>query len=115
MRSTRGLRLGIGILVLAARLPVAAGAAEPAKRLTDDPGVASAIQVFDLWVARTAADREQPGVSIGIVHDQDLIWAKEVNDNGGETSTPIQRNPNFGNIAGRYSPFSARFGVRLSF
>jgi CubicO group peptidase (beta-lactamase class C family) len=74
MRSARGLTLGIGILVLAGRLPV--GAAEPAKRLTDDPGVASAIQVFDLWVARTAADREQPGVSVGIVHDQDLIWSK---------------------------------------
>src|SRR6185369_15827095 len=35
-----------------------------------------AIQVFDAWVARTVSDREQPGVSIGIVHDQDLIWAK---------------------------------------
>ena len=73
MRST-GLRLGIGILLLAGRLP--AGAAEPAKRLADDPEVASAIQVFDAWVARTVSDREQPGVSIGIVHDQDLIWTK---------------------------------------
>jgi hypothetical protein len=51
---------------------------------------------------------------VGGTYD-DLIWAKEVNDNGGETSTPAKRNPNFGNIAGRYSPFSARFGVRLSF
>jgi len=46
---------------------------------------------------------------------EDLIWAKEVNDNGGETAEPIKRNPNFGNVAGRYTPFYAQFGVRLSF
>lgn len=73
---------GLALMVL---LPSAAlHSAEPAKTLAEDtskplaaePGVAEAIQVFDAWVARTAADREQPGVSIGIVHDQDLIWAK---------------------------------------
>ena len=66
--------LGLALIVL---LPAAAlHSAEPAKTLAESPGVAEAIQVFDAWVARTAADREQPGVSIGIVHDQDLIWAK---------------------------------------
>jgi D-alanyl-D-alanine carboxypeptidase len=51
-------------------------AAEPPRPLAEDPGVAAALAVYDAWVARTAADREQPGVSIGIVHDQELIWAK---------------------------------------
>jgi D-alanyl-D-alanine carboxypeptidase len=74
MRSTLGRRLLNGILLLVSVSPLRA--AEPAKRLADDPGVASAIQVFDAWVARTAADREQPGVSIGLVHDQELIWSK---------------------------------------
>ena len=46
---------------------------------------------------------------------EDLIWAKETDDEGNETSSAITRNPNFGNVAGRYSPFSARFGVRLTF
>ncbi len=45
----------------------------------------------------------------------DLIFAKQLDDDGGETSTPIQRNPNFGRVAARYSPLSARFGVRLTF
>jgi CubicO group peptidase (beta-lactamase class C family) len=38
--------------------------------------VSSAIQVFDAWIQSTAAEREQPGLSIGIVYDQNLIWAK---------------------------------------
>ncbi|HEY2797061.1 MAG TPA: serine hydrolase domain-containing protein [Thermoanaerobaculia bacterium] len=76
MRMTRGLGILMGTLLLAPGHPVAVAAAEPAKALIDDPGVASAIQVYDAWVARTAADREQPGVSIAIVHDQDLVWSK---------------------------------------
>ncbi len=51
-------------------------AADAPKPLSENPGVASAIQVFDAWVARTAADREQPGVSIGLIHEQELIWSK---------------------------------------
>ena len=46
---------------------------------------------------------------------QDLIWAKAVGNTGGETSTPIIRNPNFGNVAGRYSPLMVRVGFKLTF
>jgi outer membrane receptor protein involved in Fe transport len=46
---------------------------------------------------------------------RDLIWTKQLDTNGLETAQPITRNPNFGNTAGRYSPFSARLGARLSF
>ena len=35
-----------------------------------------ALRVFDQWVQAKAADREQPGLSIGIVRDQELIFAK---------------------------------------
>ena len=42
----------------------------------DNPEVQAAISVFDAWCEYTVHNREQPGVSIGIVHDQDLIWAK---------------------------------------
>ena len=44
--------------------------------LAEKPEVAAAIAVLDAWVAATVASREQPGLSLGIVHDQDLIWAK---------------------------------------
>ncbi len=47
---------------------------------------------------------------------EDLIWAKAVDDRtGAESSTPVVRNANFGNVAGRYSPLSVRFGFKLTF
>ena len=51
---------------------------------------------------------------------EDLIFAKEVEqldsaNLGAEKRTPVQRNPNFGNTAGRYAPLSAQFGARLTF
>lgn len=44
--------------------------------LADKPEVAAALSVLDSWIAATAAEQEQPGLSVGIVYDQDLIWAK---------------------------------------
>ena len=40
------------------------------------PEVASAIRVLDAWIAARVIDREQPGLSIGVVYDQQLIWSK---------------------------------------
>ena len=45
----------------------------------------------------------------------DLIFAKAIDVNGNETSTPIKRNVDFGHQNGLYSPFSVRLGLRLSF
>ncbi|MEE9442988.1 MAG: serine hydrolase [candidate division Zixibacteria bacterium] len=53
--------------------PVEAGADE---FLIKNPEVSAAIAVFDAWCQYTVSYREQPAVSVGIVHDQDLIWAK---------------------------------------
>ena len=44
--------------------------------LLQDPGVDASFKVLDAWIKATMRNREQPGLSIGIVHDQDLIWAK---------------------------------------
>ncbi len=46
---------------------------------------------------------------------EDLIWAKEVSDTGGETANPVKRNPNFGKTSSRYAPRSAWLGARLTF
>jgi len=54
-----------------------AGEAPFAKKpLLQDPEVAAAFQVLDSWIKATVANREQPGLSIGVVYDQELIWAK---------------------------------------
>ena len=44
--------------------------------VASDPEVASAIRLYQAWVEAQMAHRGQPGVSIGIVHDQELIWAQ---------------------------------------
>ncbi len=45
----------------------------------------------------------------------DLIWVKEIDSKGNESSKPIGRNPNFGNTTSRYAPTSAQVGFRLTF
>jgi CubicO group peptidase (beta-lactamase class C family) len=45
-------------------------------QLLQNPKVAAAIKVLDAWIQAKMDDRKQPGLSIGIVCDQDLIWAK---------------------------------------
>jgi CubicO group peptidase (beta-lactamase class C family) len=50
--------------------------AEADESLVENPEVSAAISVFDAWCQYTVSYREQPSVSVGIVHDQDLIWAK---------------------------------------
>jgi D-alanyl-D-alanine carboxypeptidase len=51
--------------------PLAAGTV-PVK---EDPGVASSLRLLEKWAASQVEYRDQPGVSLGIVHGRDLIWA----------------------------------------
>ncbi|HUS32562.1 MAG TPA: carboxypeptidase regulatory-like domain-containing protein [Kofleriaceae bacterium] len=46
---------------------------------------------------------------------EDLRWVKVIDRNGVESSTPLGRNPNYGNTTARYSPLYARFGARVTF
>jgi CubicO group peptidase (beta-lactamase class C family) len=61
-------------LALFAAAPLTAQ--DPPPPLVEHPEVASAIDLFEVWVAEQMTYRHQPGVSIGIVHDQELIWAR---------------------------------------
>jgi len=40
------------------------------------PQVASAIELFSAWVEAQMAYRGQPGLSVGLVYDQELVWAR---------------------------------------
>ncbi len=44
--------------------------------LVKHPKVEAALKVLDLWIDARLSDQEKPGLSIGIIHDQELIWAK---------------------------------------
>jgi hypothetical protein len=46
---------------------------------------------------------------------EDLIWVKQIDSKGVESSTPIGRNPNFRNTNSRYAPANGRIGMRLTF
>jgi len=49
------------------------GSKEP---LAVHPGVAGALALLDLWIGEQLADRDLPGLSIAVVHNQELVWAK---------------------------------------
>jgi CubicO group peptidase (beta-lactamase class C family) len=44
--------------------------------LQEQREVTDAIRVFDLWIEQHLADRGVPGVSIAVVFDQEIVWAK---------------------------------------
>ncbi len=46
-------------------------------KLEENLDVQAAIAVFDTWVIQFIVDHEIPGLSIGLVYDQELIWSKQ--------------------------------------
>lgn len=44
--------------------------------LSQQPAVADAITIFDLWVEQHLAHRNLPGLSIAVVSDQEIVWSK---------------------------------------
>lgn len=44
--------------------------------LRDEPQVADALQKLDMWIEQELAYREVPGLSIAVVYDQEIVWAK---------------------------------------
>jgi D-alanyl-D-alanine carboxypeptidase len=61
----------IGTLLLA---PALAGQARPDP--ASDPEVQGAIRLFSAWMDSQIAYRGLPGVAVGVVADQDLVWSK---------------------------------------
>ena len=53
-----------------------AGWASLAAAVTDNSDVAGAIRLYDAWVNEQMLYRHLPGLAVGIVVDQDLVWAK---------------------------------------
>ncbi len=69
----------LALLLLAALFPGLAAAAAPASDpppLAEHPDVAAAIALYEIWVAEQMAYRHQPGLSVGVIHDRELVWAR---------------------------------------
>jgi CubicO group peptidase (beta-lactamase class C family) len=43
---------------------------------TTNPDVAAGIRIFEAWLAEQMTYRGLPGVAVGVIHDQDLVWAR---------------------------------------
>jgi CubicO group peptidase (beta-lactamase class C family) len=55
--------------------PAAKATTRPS-RLAEDEDVTSGIRLLEAWIESQMAYRGLPGLSIGILYDQDLVWAK---------------------------------------
>ena len=63
------------VLVAALALTPASGCAQTGE-VTTDPRFEQATELFDLWLDAKMDYENIPGVSVGLVHDQELVWAK---------------------------------------
>ena len=65
--------LAAAMVVAISRAPLSAQA--PAERVAADADVKGAERLFSAWMDGQMIDRALPGVAIGVVADQDLVWA----------------------------------------
>jgi CubicO group peptidase (beta-lactamase class C family) len=76
------LRIAACLFALAAMAAPTAGQAQPAPAqapaasIAADPEFQGATRLFSAWLNSRIAYRGLPGVMVGIVHDQELIWQK---------------------------------------
>lgn len=70
-----GLALALGMPTAPLHAQAPATAKAPAK-LADDPEFQAATRLFSAWLESQMAYRGTPGVMVGVIHDQDLIWSK---------------------------------------
>jgi D-alanyl-D-alanine carboxypeptidase len=72
-------RAGLAILIGLLALPLHAQPPAPkagAAALANDPDVLGAERLFSAWLEGQLAYRGIPGVAVGVVSDQDLVWSK---------------------------------------
>jgi CubicO group peptidase (beta-lactamase class C family) len=62
-------RIAVTLMLAAVANPV------PGATLAENREVAGALSVLDLWLTEQAASGRAPGLSIAVVHDQELVWA----------------------------------------
>lgn len=53
-----------------------------------NPAVTAAIAMWEAWAAAQRAYRQLPGLSLGVVYDQQLIWAQGIGTSDREQATP---------------------------
>ncbi len=67
-------------------LPVAAQAGD---FLEEHPEVRDAVTLLDLWIQEQMAYQQIPGLSVGVVYDQEVIWSKGYGVEDLESQDPV--------------------------
>lgn len=63
-------------LLVASATPLVPVSAQGGANVASDPDVLGAERLFSAWLEGQIAYRGLPGISVGVVSDQDLVWAK---------------------------------------
>ena len=66
-----------------------------ADQIADHPEVASQIKLMDAWIQAQMKDIELPGLVIGVVHDQAVVWSKAYGHANVERGTPMRTDSIF--------------------
>ena len=66
----------IALALLLATPALAQTAAAPATSVAENPDVQAAARLFSAWLEGQIAYRGLPGVAVGVVQDQQLVWSK---------------------------------------
>lgn len=77
--SHRARRVGLAILIGIFALPLHAETVAPkadAASVANDPDVLGAERLFSAWIEGQIAYRGLPGIAVGVVSDQELVWSK---------------------------------------
>jgi CubicO group peptidase (beta-lactamase class C family) len=71
------VRLPLAAVAALVLVTTAAHAQPPAgrDRIAADPDVQGAIRLFTAWLEGQLLERNLPGVAVGVVSDQELVWS----------------------------------------
>ncbi len=81
-----GPRLLIWTLALFLGFPLAVGAGD---LVSEHPKVAEAVTLLDLWIDEQMSYRQLPGLAIGVVYDQELVWSRGYGYSDVTTKEPV--------------------------
>ena len=68
-------RIVASALVLAGSSSRLSAQLPPATRIASDPDVQGARRLFSAWLEGQMLERGLPGVAVGVVADQELVWS----------------------------------------
>lgn len=96
----------IALALLLASPALAQPAAAPTASVADNPDVEAAQRLFSAWLDAQIAYRGLPGVAVGVVHDQQLVWSKGFGYADVATKKPMSADTRF-RIASNSKLFAA--------